>query len=304
VLREHKLTHTKPLVPDEADSNRHSHPPFCEPLVVTVTSKPIHVQPQQTVYNECTTGKDTILSADSAPDGANNYTHSEGETITDVTHECEDSRNDTEGHSTSDLQGQNSSQKVRQPSHKHKPCLEMHMVEYFKDYIEENGGEASICSLRRITFQNFRKKYSGPLLLSKNLFKSHPQDFTVVEGAGFCRIELEKCATEPESYKELVIPATESSPSICHLDTSDDQKNDLAPEQGSMVAVQQDAIVCRSESKHIQYQDILGHDFSELLTNPPLSAVCATSGANGAVVVGKSMSKIQPALVVSTSFSS
>jgi len=70
VLREHKLTHTKPLVPDEADSNRHSHPPFCEPLVVTVTSKPIHVQPQQTVYNECTTGKDTILSADSAPDGA------------------------------------------------------------------------------------------------------------------------------------------------------------------------------------------------------------------------------------------
>jgi len=42
----------------------------------------------------------------------------------------------------------------------------------------------------------------------------------------------------------------------------------------------------RSESNHIQYQGTPGHDRPEqvqLLTNPLLSAVCATPGANGAL---------------------
>ena len=168
VLKKHRLTHSEPLEPDAAGSSTLSHLPFCEPVAVAIVSKPIpfqpHMQPQETAHHEdidTTAGKDTISFTDPVLPGASNYTHCKGEATiaTDVTHECQDSQNDIEGHSASDLPGQNSSQKVQQPSHKYKPGSEMHMVEYFKDYIEENGGEASISSLRRIAFQSPTRCY-------------------------------------------------------------------------------------------------------------------------------------------------
>ena len=252
VLAEHKLAHAEPLEPDEAESNKLSHPPVCEPLAVSSVSKPSHfqphVQPQETTYQENTAGTNAISSTDLALAGATNHAHSEGDAIaavTDVAHEKEETQNDTESGSTSDPQDQSSSQNVQQPSHKYKPGSEMHMVEYFKDYIQENGGEVSITGLRKIAFQNYRKRYKGCPILDKNVFISHPQDFMVVEGAGFCTIKLEKCATAVEN---LVIPITESSLSTCCPDTSsrsDDQmKGDLVPKQGPTESIQQDAVVC------------------------------------------------------------
>ena len=373
VLAEHKLAHAEPLEPDEAESNKLSHPPVCEPLAVSSVSKPCHfqphVQPQETAYQENTAGTNAITSADLALAGATNHARSEGDAIaavTDVPHEKEETQNDTESGSTSDLQDQSSSQKVQQPSHKYKPGSEMHMVEYFKEYVQENGGEVSITGLRKIAFQNYRKRYKGCPILDKNVFISHPQDFMVVEGAGFCTIKLEKRATAVE---DLVIPITESSSSTCRLDTSsrsDDQKKcDLAPKQGSTESIQQDSVVCspiflesdgmrksldfaykertvpkaaamllgdpdlkschhsdpmkmnngnvdspsitadkpnlpRSESEYQEIPLYYLPDHDPPLADSPLSAVCTTSGAIGAVVVQNSKSKevAQPSLAV------
>ena len=89
------------------------------------------------------------------------------------------------------------------PSWSSKPGSDQHMVQYFVDCLKKRGGEASITSLRK-TFATFVEMLPDDIscpysYLGKSFFESHPENFTLVQGCGFCTVKLSLTSTDNES---------------------------------------------------------------------------------------------------------
>jgi len=75
------------------------------------------------------------------------------------------------------------------------PGSKLHLVEFLRDFLEQNGGEARLGVLRKCAFNSYQQKYFEYLrifYLGKKFLRSYPQYFDISDGIDSCIVKLHK----------------------------------------------------------------------------------------------------------------
>jgi len=72
------------------------------------------------------------------------------------------------------------------------PGSNLHLVEFLRDFLEQNAGKAHLGVLRKCVFNSYRQKYSQCSYLCKKFLRSYPEYFDISDGTNFCIVKLHK----------------------------------------------------------------------------------------------------------------